>query len=138
MSTSSSSWELQAAVKAALAADAGLIVLTGDPVPLFDCVPQGTARPYLAIAEWRTDEDDADDVRIDRHTFSVRISSAYEGLKEAKGIAAQVEAALHRRALTLAGHVLVDLAFLGAGFGREENGTLTFGEVRFRAFTHAV
>jgi len=134
----SSAWELQTAAKAALAADAGLIALAGNPPRIFDAVPQNAARPYLVFVEWQTAEDDADDLRLDRHTFALRISSEHQGLKEVKAIAAQVEAALHARALTLAGFTLVDLAFLGAAFGREESETLSFGEVRFRAFTQAV
>lgn len=108
----SAAWELQTAAKAALAADAGLIALAGSPPRIFDAVPASAARPYLAFAEWQTAEDDSDDARLDRHTFAVRISSAYPGLKEVKAIAAQVEAALHGAALDLDGYALVDLAFL--------------------------
>jgi Protein of unknown function (DUF3168) len=134
----SSSWALQTAVKAALTADAGVIALAGNPPRVFDAVPVAAARPYLAIADWQTEESDTDDARIDRHSFSVRISSDQPGLKEAKAIAAQVEAALHGAALSLSGYTLVDLAFVAAAFGREADETLSFGEVRFRALTQAL
>jgi hypothetical protein len=134
----SSAWVLQTAAKAALAGDAGLIALAGNPVRIFDAVPQDAVRPYLSFVEWRTDEDDSDDLRLDRHVFSLRVSSEHQGLKQVKAIAAQVEAALHARALTLSGYALIDIAFLGASFGRDDNDQLAFGEVRFRAFTQAV
>jgi hypothetical protein len=133
----SAAWALQTAVKAALAADAGLILLAGDPVRIFDAVPAGAARPNIHFVEWRTDEDDSDDLRLDRHTFTLRVSSEHQGVKEVKAIAAQIEAALHGSALALSGYVLVDLAFIGEIFGREEAAGLAFGEVRFRALTQA-
>lgn len=128
-----SAWALQMAVKEALAADAGLIALMGS-VRVFDAVPAGAARPHIAFAEWRSDEE-GDDQRLARHSFALRISSEHQGVKEAKAIAAQIEAALHHAALTLAGATLIDLALVGSAFGRDAAQNLSFGEVRFRALT---
>jgi len=130
-----SAWALQTAIKDALGANAGLIALMGSPVKVFDAVPAGAARPYIAFAEWRSDEDGSDDARLDRHSFALRVSSEHQGVKEAKAIAAQIESALHNAALTLMGATLVDLALVGSAFGRDEAQNLSFGEVRFRALT---
>lgn len=130
-----SAWALQIAVRDALGANAGLVALMGSPVRVFDVVPAGAQRPYIAFAEWRTDEDGSDDTRLDRHSFSLRISSDHQGAKEAKAIAAQIESALHNAALSLSSGTLVDLALVGSAFGRDEGDSLSFGEVRFRALT---
>ena len=72
---------------------------------------------------------------LDRHAFALRVSSDHQGVKEAKAIAAQIEAALHHAALTLSGATLIDLGFVGAVFGRDDAQAISFGEVRFRAMT---
>lgn len=130
-----SAWALQTAVREALGANAGLIALMGSPVRVFDAVPAGAARPHIAFAEWRSEEEGSDDARLARHAFTLRVSSEHQGVKEAKAIAVQIEEALHNAALALTSGTLIDLALVGSAFGRDEAQAISFGEVRFRALT---
>ncbi len=133
----SSAWALQAAVKAALAEEAGLIALIGDPPAVYDRVPEGTVLPYVSFGEWNTDESDTDDARIDNHVFHIDAWSNYAGLKEAKRIAGIVEFALHGAALTLEDHVLIDLSFIGAAYAQDAAAGVARATLRFRAMTQS-
>ena len=131
------SFELQAAIKAALEADAGLIAALGQ-VHVYDFVPPGAARPYLFFANWQETEAGDGDQRLAQATVSLRIASNYQGFKEVKTLAELVEAALHHAALTMTHTALVDLRLLGASFAREAQQDLSLAEVRFFALTQAL
>ena len=134
----SSAWALKAAIKAALETDPSLIAMLGDPPPVHDRVADGAALPYIAFGDWKVDEDDTDDARIDRHVFMIEVWSSYAGLKEAKAIASVIEAALHGAALDPVDHALIDLSFIGAAFGQDQKEGLSEAMLRFRALTQKI
>jgi Protein of unknown function (DUF3168) len=133
----SSSFALQAAIRAALESDAGLIGLMGASPSIYDRVPPDAVLPYVHFGDWTVDENDTDDARIDRHTVTIEAWSAYAGLKEARAIAAVIELALHGAALTLDGYALIDLSFVGSAFARDEKERISQALLRFRALTQA-
>ena len=133
----SSAWALQTAVRALLEADAGLIAVMGNPPRIYDHVPDGAALPYVRFGDWKVDDNDTDDARIDSHVFMIEVASSYAGLKQAKAIAVVIEQALHGAALSLDGYMLVDLSYVAAAFGQDRIQGIAQASLRFRALTQA-
>ncbi|MFZ1991862.1 MAG: DUF3168 domain-containing protein [Alphaproteobacteria bacterium] len=131
----SSAWSLQAAIRSALETNADLIALVGNPPPVHDRVPTGAQLPYIAFGDWKVDENDADDARIDLHAIMIDVWSSYAGLKQAKAIAIVIEAALHGAALTLDGYALIDLSFVASVFSQDQKEQISRATLRFRALT---
>jgi hypothetical protein len=130
----SASFALQAAVFAALADDAPLTSLLGE-VRIYDDVPPRPAYPYLTFGrsserDWSTGTDAGTE-----HVLTLHVWSMAAGRKEAQAIAAAAEAALHDRALTLAGHRLVNLRHEYSEVRRDADGETIHGIIRFRAVT---
>lgn len=130
----SSSWSLQQALYGALAADAGVLAALGGP-RLHDDVPQGTDFPYVTlgqsiVTDWSTGTDSGDE-----HVLTLHVWSRAGGRRQAHEIMGAVRAALHDRALTLAGHRLVNLRHERSEARREPDGDAYHGIVRLRAVT---
>lgn len=133
----SSSWALQQAIHAAVAADSGIAALIGPP-RLFDDVPQGTPYPYLtlgqsAVRDWSTASDTGDE-----HTLTLHVWSRAGGRRETHEIMGALRAALHDRPLALAGHRLINLRHQISEARREPDGDTYHGIVRFRAVTEPI
>lgn len=131
---SGSSWSLQQAIYAAVTTDAAVLGLLGAP-RVFDDVPQGTPYPYLTLGQsslrdWSTGSDLADE-----HILTVHVWSRAGGRRETHEIMAAVRAALHDRALAVAGHTLVNLRHEFSDARREPDGDTYHGIVRLRAVT---
>lgn len=133
----SSAWALQTAMRAALETNADLIALMGDPPPVYDRVPESAALPYIAFGDWKVDETDTAETRIDSHAVLIDVWSSYAGLKQAKAIAIVIEAALHGAPLTLDGHVLIDLSYVASVFSQDLKEQTSRATLRFRALTQA-
>ena len=133
----SSAWTLQAAVRSALESNADLIALMGNPPPVYDRVPPGAQLPYVAFGDWKVDENDTDDARIDSHAVMIDVWSSYAGLKQAKAIATVIEAALHGAALTLDSYALIDLSFVASVYSQDQKEQISRATLRFRALTQA-
>ena len=131
----SSAWVLQAAMRSALEADADLISLIGNPPPVYDRVPPGAQLPYIAFGDWKIDENDTDDARIDSHAVMIDVWSSYAGLKQAKAIAVAIEAALHGAPLALDGYSLIDLSYVASVFSQDQKEQISRAALRFRALT---
>ncbi len=106
---------LQKAVFAELSADAELAALVG--ARIYDAAPRAAEFPYVAFGEtaerdWGTGSGEGSEHRVTLHAWSRQ-----RGKREALAIAERIVAALHDQALSLDGHLLVNL--------RRE-----FGEVR--------
>jgi Protein of unknown function (DUF3168) len=131
-----SSWALQQAVYAALAAAPAVKALIGDPARLFDHVPAEAAFPYLCFgsasaADWSTKSFAGCEAEITLHAWS-----RARGAKEAKLILAAVHAVLHDAALAVPGHNLALLRFRAGTVLLDEDGLTWHGVARYRALTH--
>jgi hypothetical protein len=131
-----SSWPLQQAVYAALAAAPAIQALVGDPPRLYDHVPAATAYPYLTlgetgVADWSNKSFSGAELVLTLHAWS-----RTRGRQEAKAMLDAAHAVLHRAALSVSGHTLVELAFAGAETLLDEDGLTWHGVARFRALTH--
>lgn len=109
--------ELQKAVFTALSGDAALIAALGG-ARIHDHAPAHVPFPYItfgrsASSDWSTASEDGAE-----HFFTIHVWSKEKGKTQAAAIMEMVRALLHDAALTLPGHVLVNL--------RQE-----FGEIRF-------
>jgi hypothetical protein len=131
----SSAWSLQAAMRGALETNSDLIALMGNPPRIYDRVPGDAQLPYVSFGDWKVDENDTDDARIDSHVVMIDVWSSYAGLKQAKAIAIVIEAALHGAALTLTGYALVDLSFVASVFTQDQKEQISRATLRFRALT---
>lgn len=127
---------LQKAIYARLAADAPLTALVS--ARIHDNVPGDTDFPYLTLGETQLDDWSAGDVAGVEHRLVFNAYTRGGGRAEAKAIMGAVNAALHDAALTLEGHHLVNLRFLGAETRREADGATWRGTIRFRAVTEPI
>ena len=135
--TADSQWPLQQALHAALAGDASLQALLGNPARVFDRVAQDSAFPYLVIGEDTTGPFDTKTEDGMEHRLTIHTWSRYRGLKETKQIMAAVTAALDGQSLSVTGHTLVLLRQeFGATF-LDPDGLTRHGVQRFRALTQA-
>lgn len=133
----SASFALQQSIYAALAADAALTTLLGAP-RIFDDVPQKSDFPYLtlgqsSVRDWSTGTESGDE-----HILTVHVWSRASGRKQTHEIMGALKSALHNRALTLAGHRLVNLRHEFSDARREPDGETYHGIVRLRAVTEPV
>ncbi len=134
---SASSWALQQALYATIAADAAIVGLLGAP-RIFDDVPQRAEFPYLTIGQsmvrdWSTGTEGGDE-----HLLTLHVWSRTEGRRETHAIMGALKEALHDRALTLAGHRLVNLQHEFSDARREPDGETYHGIVRLRAVTEVL
>lgn len=125
---------LQAAVHAALVADAALAALvpTGR---LYDAPVRGAEHPFVAFGSWRTRTLDADEAPIREHVFTLAVRSRAGGRKEAQAIAGRIEAVLHTASLTLGGHRLVTLTLVERTSAEGRDRRSFEADLTFRALT---
>jgi hypothetical protein len=128
---------LQEAAIAALAADAPLRALIGDPARVFDYAPRGTAYPYLTVqiaaeTDWSVSGSEGLE-----HRLTIQCWSRYAGRSETARVLARVRAVLHDASLTVAGARLVNLRCENVELGRAGGGAFQ-GVARFRAVTETV
>lgn len=129
----SASWALQQAVFAALAANAGVQAVLGNPPRLYDAVPRAAAFPFAVVgddqqSDWSTKTEGGSE-----HRFAIRIWSRGGGRNEAKQIAEAIAAVLDDAALSVSGFTLVSLRFLGANFAPITTNETFPATVNFRA-----
>ncbi len=130
----SASWSLQQAIYATVTTDPGLAAIVGSP-RIHDDVPQNTPYPYLTLGQstsrdWSTATDPGEE-----HTLTLHVWSRNSGRKETHEIMGALKSALHDRALTLAGHRLINLRHVFSDARREPDGETYHGLVRLRAVT---
>ena len=127
--------ELQKAVFAALASDAALVAALGGEPRIHDHAPASVPFPYLtfgrvSVHDWSTATEEGSE-----HVFTIHVWSKEKGKTQAAAIMEMVRALLHDAALTLPGHVLVNLR---AEFGEirfDDDHDVHHGTVQFRAVT---
>jgi hypothetical protein len=128
------SWSLQQAVFAALAADARLTALIG-PGRIWDDVPQGAALPYVTLGPVTTEDWSTGTEHGTEHLLAVHVWSGARGKKQAHEVLGAIQAALHDRPLSLAGHRLINLRHQRSDIRRTPDGRAIHGTIRFRAVT---
>lgn len=127
---SDSSLPVQAAIVAALKADAEVAGLVGARV--YDRAPEAVAFPYVSFGPEAGEPFDAAALSGWDATIQIDTWSRKGGRVEAKAIMAAISARLHRGALTVAGHALVFLLLefqtvLDGGDGETVHGVQRFG-----------
>ena len=128
----SAHWLLQEACVAALAANAGVKALFGDPPRIHDDVPRNPVYPFLTVGEggetdWSFQSVDGVEARI-----VVSAWSRYAGRKEVKDAIDRIRTVLHDASLSLSGWHLINLRFESAEYARGPGGAYR-GTARFRA-----
>lgn len=127
---------LQKALYARLAEDAPLAALVATRI--YDNVPGDTGFPYLTLGEAQVEDWSAGEATGAEHRLAFNAYARGGGRAEAKAIMGAVNAALHDAELTLEGHRLVNLRFLGAETRRDADGATWRGTIRFRAVTEPI
>jgi hypothetical protein len=128
---SASSWALQQAIFAALAASSDLQALIG--TRLFDEVPRESVFPYAVIGDDAETNGDTSTESGSVHIADVDIWSRGGGHKESKAIADVVRATLDGAALSPSGQTLVGIRYQGADFARQTDGETYRATLHFRA-----
>lgn len=134
--TADSQWEMQQAVYAALRADASLQSLISNPVRVYDSTaPQDSDFPYLVIGLGTGDDFDTKNTDGMDATFEIHTWSQQDGFSETKQIMAAVVDALDNVALSVTGHTLALLRFVGSNTLLDPDAETRHGVQRFRAVT---
>lgn len=136
-------FELQKAMRAAILGDdapGGLQSLMGDPVPLYDHVPENAAMPYIqhdepGTAEWDVTPTETDSGYGHEHTVMLHVWSAYEGKKEVSAILYRLEQLFREWSPSLTGHRLVNIRFQMSDRLRDPDGQAYHGVIQFRVVT---
>ena len=132
---SSAALALQIAMREALLAHAPLLALLGGG-HVFDEVPRGEKEPYVAFAAIETRDWSVQGQKAHEHFVTLDVKTKSRSRKLAQEIVGEIEAALDGAALTLAGHVLVNLR---ATFWTVARSNETFNAVvKFRAATEEI
>ncbi len=133
-------FELQKAARTAILADTTLRALMGNPVPLYDEVPERAAMPYIVHDEPDTSEWDVSPTETDagyghEHSLMFHVWSAYEGRKEVADIMRALEVLFRDWAPSLTGHRVVNIRFQLSTVLRDPDGQARHGVIQFRVVT---
>ena len=132
---SSPALALQIAMRDVLLAHAPLLALLGGG-HVFDELPRGSHEPYVAFAGIETRDWSVQDQKAHEHFVTLDVKTKSRSRKLAQEIVGEIEAALDGAALTLAGHVLVNLRAIFWTVARSNE---TFNAVvKFRAATEEI
>ena len=132
---SSSALALQIAMRGALLAHAPLLALLGGG-HVFDEVPRGEQEPFMAFAGIETRDWSVQGQKGHEHFVSLEVKTRSRSRRLAQDIVGEIETALDDAALTLAGHMLVNLRLT---FSTVAKSNELFGAVvRFRATTETL
>ena len=129
--------ELQKAVLAALAGNAGLVAALGGP-KFHDLTPGRVPYPYVSFGpasmhDWSTGTEDGSE-----HFLTLHVWSARKGKSEALGLMERIDETLHEAALDLAGYRLINLRRDGSEIRFDEDLAVHLGLVRYRAVVEPV
>lgn len=139
-------FELQAAMRATILGDdapGGLQELMGDPVALYDHVPENAAMPYIqhdepGTSEWDVTPTETDDGYGHEHTIMLHVWSSYEGKKEVGAILYRLEVLFRDWSPSLTGHRLVHIRYQFSDRLRDPDGQAYHGVIQFRAVTEEI
>jgi hypothetical protein len=125
---------LQAAIVAALRADAGLKSLIGDPPRVHDGPAKEKVFPFVSIDEARASPLSAAPGHVE-HDLRLSVHSRYEGRREAKDVATAIVSVLHHADLAVDGRRLVTLRAVYSDVFYRADADAHQGVLRFRAVT---
>ncbi len=133
---SSAAWELQKAIHQKLVTSPQMLSVLGGP-HIWDHVPRGATFPYVTFGitsenDWSTGSEEGGE-----HIVTLHVWSRAAGRHEVDDLALGIRKALHDKALTLAGHDLVNLRVEFSDARRDVERELFHGVVRLRAVTEA-
>lgn len=123
--------EIQKAVYATLAANAGVKALIGDPARVYDRVPDNFAFPYVTIGDDQIIDDSNSCADAFEVFCSVHVWSRAVGRIEAKTIGAAVREALDSQ-LSITGFTVAEWRAQPARYFVEPDGLTTHGVLVFR------
>jgi hypothetical protein len=129
---------LQDAVHAALAGSAETQALIGNPVRLYDHVPEDAAFPYVELGEVNARRFDSQSRSGLDCTLTLNVWSRYRGRREVKQILDATYGALHDGALSIAGNAHVLTSFQSAETRRDADGLTYHGVARYRVIVQSV
>jgi hypothetical protein len=124
---------LQEAVFAALAADAGIKALIGDPARLYDDVPRDAAYPYVTIGEAREEDWSTKTEEGSEHRLVFYVWSRYGGRREVKQILSRIRTVLHDASPGVSGYALINLRCEAMEAFRAGDARSYRGVARYRA-----
>lgn len=99
--------QTQAAVYNRLSGDSGIIALLAGANAIYDHVPQGSAFPYIVLADMATEPADTQQFPGTAISMSIETYSRAGGKQESQQIAAAIDSALHNADFAVTGHDLV-------------------------------
>jgi len=134
-SNSGSLWILQKAIYDHLYSSTTLSDYLGNPIRIYDEVPDDTIFPYLILGETRTQNYAGIDGALTHETRLVLVSR-YHGRRELKTIMDALYRELHDCELELPGHCLVSFRFIFSDIFRRQDQQHYQGVMRFRAVAH--
>lgn len=105
------------------------------PIKVYDAVPQGAAYPYVVINNTEIVTADFLGSRKDERMVYLSVWSQYRGQKEVLDILADIDAALHRTALTLETGRMVQCFVADKGTSRDSDNLSFQGRVKLRIIT---
>ena len=120
--------ELQKAIFGALT---GAVIIDGQPVPVFDDVPQDADCPYITIGhmsaiDWSTDTEIGNEADVTIHAWS-----RYRGNLEVYSMQDQIKAALNRQELAVTGWQFTGIDYTAANVLRDPDGITRHGVQTF-------
>ena len=138
-------WELQKALKTALAANSTLIALLAEGAKsIFDDVPEEEHFPYVTVGDIQSNANETDTELGQEHIVTINTwvarsdraggTAGYEGRKLARDIVSAIYDALNHASLTLSGFAFVNMLYQFSDAFREDEDTYR-GTIRFRAVT---
>ena len=130
---SDSTYAVQAAVRAALVANATFTALVGTRV--YDHVPELATFPYVTIGESTAIPFDVKDKTGMEQTLTLHCWSRYRGRKECKDVLSAIYGVLNRATLTVTGHTFVDCLWEFAETYEDPDGLTRHGVARYRVIT---
>ena len=131
---SSPAFALQDAMRLALLAHAPLVaLLQGHNV--FDEVPRGANAPHVSFGDIETRDWSVAGQTAHEHFVTLQVRTNQRGRKLAQDIVSEIETALDDAALSLVGHVLVNLRLTLWTVAHDKNSENYGATMRFRAAT---
>lgn len=131
--------DLQASVKAALEASAGLQALAGSaPMRIYQDVEADPVFPYITLGDDQENDDSVEHLDASEIFLDIHVWSRGPGYAECKRIAAEIRAALHDAELVLDENRCVLIEHRITRTFRDADGKTLHGVVTFRALTERV
>ena len=131
---SNPAFALQIAMRDALLTHAPLVLLLGG-AHVHEETPRGASSTYISFAAIETRDWSTADAKAHEHFVNLAVTTNSRSRKLAQDILDEIEHVLDNAALTLTGHLLVNLRLTFWSVVREKNGENFGATLRFRAAT---